>query len=204
MGEFTVLMSLLEKNPQSIPLIIAALVAFILQAVVALVKPKKCKVCKKYVSIAQMKMYRDNVAPVISRAIQGYEYDLRQHIEDNNLCISDDRVTRICVDVGIRIMHGFSLAESYMQSLVDYNHIPDPDDKDEYQSFLTYTKEKFDKHNTIVWDYQKSVYSSEFILDINPRRKKWESENDSMYREWVDMFKTFKKISKGTYKVGVE
>jgi hypothetical protein len=98
----------------------------------------------------------------------------------------------------------FYQAERYILSIVNWNHIPDPEDQREFEAFHVYCKEKFDAHNDAVWTRYKESMDGFFILPYYGRKEKWETNNQKMYERFVIMLKTFKKISNGTYKVGNE
>lgn len=183
---------------------VAALLAIVTVVCVWLLTSRKCVVCKKDVIIAQMKMYRDNMVPIISKAKDGFESDLKEYIATNHLPIEKHEFERIMKTIHDILDLSFTRASDYMQGIVNYNHIPDPESKDEFCAFSVYIKEKFDAHNIIVWDKWKSSYSDIFVLDVTKRQEKWEENNKLFFAEWEKMFRTFKKISLGKYKVGKE
>ena len=183
---------------------VSALIAIVTVTCVWLLKSRKCKVCMKDVAIAQMKMYDDNMAPIISKAKDGVEDTIRDHAVKHNLLYNQQQLEAIIKMACELLVLSFGHGRSYMERLIDYNHIPDPEDKDSFRAFRTYINEKFEAHNTIIWEHWKFVQTEILILDVTKRKEEWEEKNKHFFEEWEQMFYTFKKISLGKYKVGKE
>jgi hypothetical protein len=198
--ELQTILTALSSNQDSV----AALIAIVVVVCVWLLTSRRCKVCKKDVIIAQMKMYDDNMAPIISKAKDSFESDLREYVARHHLPLDKQQLDDIIKTACELLVLCFGRGRSYMQGLVNYNHIPDPDDKDFFHAFMVYIKEKFDAHNVIIWDSWKLVQTAILVLDVTRRKEKWEENNNQFFAEWEQMFRTFKKISIGKYKVGKE
>jgi hypothetical protein len=147
-------------------------------------------------------MYNSKVVPIISDAKDEYEIDLSKHLTDNNINITEKAKSDILHLHGKMIDLAFSKGKAVIQSMVDWNHIPRYDDPKEFKSFMDYCFEKFNDHNSAVWNEYRDCFTSTFILGYHGRKEKWENKNKFLYDQFIDMVKKFKDISTGKEKAG--
>lgn len=154
----------------------------------------KCKVCKFQTLVAQMRIYRDRIAPIMEQVLVDYATDFEKHIKENKINLSSNEVNVRLVAHRQLMIASFLQGERLLRECLIYNHIPDANTKE----FLIYCEEKFHAHQNAVWSYYESVYNEKFyLLPITYRRN---DKNEIYWEYWKDLFELFYKIGNGEYK----
>jgi hypothetical protein len=198
MGELTTILEFINTIKDSALAVVASLIAFLAW----IFRPRKCRVCKKDVLVAQMTMYNSKMVPIISESKDEYELDLSDHLACNNIIFTEKQKSDLLHLHGKIIDLSFSKGKEVIQSMVDWNHIPDYSNPKEYKSFMDYCNEKFNAHNSAVWNEYRDCFTSSFILDYHGRKEKWENKHKALYDQFIEMIKKFKDISTGKEKAG--
>ena len=153
---------------------------------------KQCTFCKYEIVTSQMRVYRDRVAVYKTLALKAYAEDFDAAIADGSVVIPSKERHNIMTRMRETLASGFYEAEIYFRSLVYENHIPDPESAD----FGEYCVEKYNAHQTIVWDYYEENYNKDFFkLTLNGRREKFDTKNNQAFSDWCNMMKRLYEIA---------